>query len=760
MYNKILNNFNKQSLIELVVFVSIWISISVFLSVAFFGYTRGIDYDVNTISTLRNMIYIGIFPALIVVIKLKLKDRQLIIVSSIIYIIGIAAIVMLSNSYTLLAWNSPLIAGSVLLGVMVIYDLTVNYKFTKWQDDFLKYSLPIFCFVAFAVLAFLPRFLNYESDVREEYLSEVPTYKGVDVELNDNSFLAIKDKLASLNESGVNRYIPSLNTKNKTINLKLGPDMEWVCEFQDQTDSDTSCKYYLSNGDKVSLGQKIRYINGLHITPENLKYIIQRQYLQQEYSVPVLGDKYWLLLQMLNRGHVFHHYSSILDGLDTGLETSYYNQYGLAPLSVIYAISNVLNSSTFDSVFFAIFLVNFIALLAALLINKRLIYAGYITSLVVVICGSNYFAPMVYFVRYIGFLPFVLLLYFHRPCQLDAPKLIKCAAYISAFIIGIAIKEYALIFAAASIFCYLIRKNSEYLKYLLFDIIGFICAIVFSHSEALHGTNFLSLIGGVGFDSSSGIPLAITLFYSIYLAACLQKKYFVFDDSTFMQLVLICFMIVKFITNPSPNHLGPMIFLLSLSISNAVFLNLEFRRKVYVTTYLYFIGMAIISTSGLFRINFTQEMQGLKYSIAHFTNAFHVDRNLLNKGLELSSIYRTNDFVISRQDDFLRIYLNSRLTGSYPNLSTNLNTPKDISEYKNEINQSKRLIVDNSIANKAITDRLYSEYYNIDRKLNDHIKAYAEIDKKYNTLLLSVLRNRVATNRTEHFTVYEIKESK
>ena len=117
-----------------------------------------------------------------------------------------------------------------------------------------------------------------------------------------------------------------------------------------------------------------------------------------------------------------------------------------------------------------------------------------------------------------------------------------------------------------------------------------------------------------------------------------------------------------------------------------------------------------------------------------------------------------NDFVISRQDDFLRIYLNKKITGSFPNLSTNINSYNDIYLYAEDMKKYKRVLIDKDfLYSHDSINYLFSNFYNSDNILNNHIKSYAMINDLYQILINQVINDRLVVMETNKFVVYELK---
>jgi hypothetical protein len=778
MENKILNfekiYFNKN-IQNIFTFITIWFSLFNIITNIAYLYISSLNYPINYYAFYKNFIFISIFPAILIKknSNFLIKNISLLNFSSLIYSISILISIIFLSLYSFKGYHR---LNSVLFGLSIIYlfiniferlfYININTKYIKYISYILS-SLAIFSCMS---LLLFPRFLNYESEIQLTSLNKLELNNHSEIKLTDEEFIKIKNMHFFIKNNSVQKYYPEIDTTSNKLKFSIGPDMEWVCELISEENYGTKeqfeenkCNSFLSNKSSASLIEKFKYISKSNLDPpinDRLNNQLSIYLNENNFSK---NDEYWYLLQMLNKGNVFHHYNAILNGLQNGIINSYYNQYGAGPLIFIDFLSKISNSTKFDSVFYSIIIFNFLILLFILFVNKPLVYVGYISSILVVEFISNFYAPMVYYIRYVGILPLILLLYLIDPVNFkDKYKyLFKTLIYISAFLVGISNKEYALLFSFACIFAFMLRFNIDFVKFLILNIFGVILSYIVFQNPGMMGANYLSLITGIGFGSSVNITFLFSISFICYFLYLYYNNNTMIktNDYVFLLYIMQLVFLVKFITNPVINHLGPMLLFFTLCIDKTYFHDSRILNKVHVTIYTFLIILCFLSLYGFSRFNYTREFINVNYNSSHISNIFLIDTDLLQKGEDLSGVFSENDFVISRQDDFLRIYLNKKITGPFPNVSTNINTHYDISTLASEIKKYKRVLIDKELLNSDDSIKsLRENFYNFNKTMNDHINSYIMINNLYKEMLNIVIYDRVVVMETNKFVIYELKK--
>lgn len=656
--------------------------------------------------------------------------------------------------------------------VAACYFLLVAYEFYSRKLEILKNKTVLAVLTTSVAVAtiFAPIYfgqhLNSESFLpvnAADDCNECVTNFTAAFEIDADEYKTVRDNNAILVGAGFystpRGYFIRENKNRNTYTVfgNIGTDLTVGCLFvqKNNVDDIKYCEDNLGLNSVLSLQQKNEYLNRLPFINDSFKYKINDGLLNYEVYHNVSPDQFYQQA-MLIRGSTFHHYNSILQGLRGGVFDAFNNQYGFGPGFIVRAISKITGYSYFDSIYLSIFIVNSLVLLLLLYFFgfNSTILLGYAFSNFVVIEYSAIMAPFLYYIRV---LPILLLVFF-----LVSKGSKNQHSYIPLFIaglIGVYNKEYAVMAALASFVTYFVVNDRAYLKYSVAIICSLLSMFALANPPDLLGANFTALVLGVGFGGIFSLSFAawivflISLIYSSKQINMLDKH----AASSIFVLSLIILLSVKFITNPSPNHIGFLFLLGGIYVTTVPLRD----KKIFTQLqFVYFAVSGFIIISGVTRINdqrfnFKADVQ---YTSPHFSNIFKMDKRLIeniDSGGILEYIDIGNVCVIAPNDDFLSIYFDKNITSSFPNFSTNINAPNDVRRALVASKQCSKLIVDKVYLSDAQERFVVSHMYNKSMGLNIVANGYFQNKNRMNQFVSKMIQNRKITGSTRSYSIYE-----
>ena len=476
------------------------------------------------------------------------------------------------------------------------------------------------------------------------------------------------------------------------------------------------------------------------------------------------NDDARLLSISLIRGGYFHHYNSIAQTLSSSNHDLdfFKNQYGFGPLFLTNLLVQKFKLPKFDAIFIITFLLNIIFLFVALgFIGLKNIIAlnGYSLSLLSIYAFSQFMAPFLFPIRYFPIIIICLIIYkFIMKNEHYLSRNYKIIFYILLLITAFYNFEYAILLSFSLIFGGLFIKNKFFIYSGLFTIIlSLIPKILLTDANNEIYVNYYAYISGVGRGSIMDLFTISFFLVSGALLAMIFKNREKINQNIFILIFIFFFLSLKVVWIGSFNHIGGLFFILSLiygayysfsikSKSNLIQSEIYFFNKLAVV---YFLVILFLSFYNLTHINLNNKMRNMKYDYKPtLSKIFQIEKNYINKINSFEKIYKKGELVISPIDNTLALAVGSKLTGPYPDLTTNLNITKDVFVSMQYYKNSKRnIIVDKSIFSIRALGSKNIIYDNV--QFEDYNRNNFYFLKVYNSLLNS--KNYFECQQNEYF---------
>lgn len=544
----------------------------------------------------------------------------------------------------------------------------------------------------------------------------------------------------------------------------LGEDLSIACLFVETNTKHTSgisqgpveCDSMVGVDSKLALSQKIAYLKNLDFYKDDYRRIIFDNLDEVKISAGK-SVSYPNLEAMLIRGYSMHHYNSILQGYGGGYFDSFYNQYGFGPISVGKSLRDLLSLTNFDSVYVSIYAVNLLLLLVIVIVFglEPIILIGYIFSLLVVYEYSAILAPFLYAIRAFPSILIALLLISKYNNRVWGDAILG----ILFFVAGIYNKEYGLITIATALVTGFATKDRKFYCYSAISMSGFLTGYYFANSQHIEGANVLALLLGVGFGGFSSVvqlvwPALICLtVYCVYSSQADRRL----DKGLLFATTFLILASVKYITNPSPNHISFLFIVLA---------GIVYRLKLLGSGYAnvlgrYFVGFGFsIVLLGLKNFG-TQSYNtdlAFEYVEAPFSKIFNVEKSLVNSANEIKAYVNDDGFcVIAQNDDFYSVFYNKKITSFLPNFSTNINSIVDVQKGLTALEDCTTVFVSKNLLGNDETDYVITNLYNLDPMLNKFVSGYLHNVHKLKYLAREYVAGRHADGETKLFFIYTNK---
>jgi hypothetical protein len=273
-------------------------------------------------------------------------------------------------------------------------------------------------------------------------------------------------------------------------------------------------------------------------------------------------------------------------------------------------------------------------------------------------------------------------------------------------------------------------------------------------SPNIDGANFVALLSGIGFDGNIRPELLIfsLIIFCITFSFFRVKNNLENKELVFIFLCILGFSL-KFITNPSINHIGWIFILLAI-----YFLLLEDLLNKYRLEKLLFvsacIAMLIITLPVYFNSNYFNKYKNVDYIKPEFSTLFKIDSVLSNKLKSSSDFDNYNYCIISKQDDAIAIYNNNNITSKISNLSTNINHYIDINKILKLYSSCDYLLIDKDLLRNDEIDFIKLYLYNRDERLNRFISGYFHDFNKMQFIVKSSISSRKLIKSNDYFELY------
>jgi hypothetical protein len=529
------------------------------------------------------------------------------------------------------------------------------------------------------------------------------------------------------------------------------------------------------NDDKfksIKVLEQIKFLN--HDISASIFKILATQNLNDRFTKQDNQDLKHLYVQLL-RGGVLHHYNSIAQTINSANSVTdfFSNQYGLGPLAFVSIISSISGLSLFDSLFISVVIFN-IAIAAILLLTMRFrsvsltVWIGFILSIYVTYAVSNVLAPFLFFIRYLPTIIFCLYLYSRHGDQQISHKNINLLVW-SFFIFAISIYNFEYALLTLSSLCVV---SWYWRKWSIFALssVGLCVAIIpklYLPSVGNGEQNYISYIAGVGM---SGTFNFITVLYIVMLVSLIVRNHkLIFapkSNHSFEEAVLTAIIITlsfKVVWNGGGNHIGPLFLLMSLaSTFNDDRGNGSIGYSIYKRTNLFLsILILLIATVSWQSYYLNNKFSGVKYTRTEISRFFSAPTTFIDKIQSFKLLYQKHDLVLSQTDNALAMFVGDSITGPFPDVSTNLNTPKDISLIvKAYVNSHQRIIVDKAIVDDSTIMNIKYNFQGINEKTDSAIQDYYSNNARFK-IIYEKLKQKgyVECNENKDFVVLCSKET-
>jgi hypothetical protein len=446
---------------------------------------------------------------------------------------------------------------------------------------------------------------------------------------------------------------------------------------------------------------------------------------------------------------------------EPGLQ-AFFNQYGLGPIYIANTIKNLSGSTSIDSIFATILIINFLVALGCIVVFPKnsfiLFYCA--ISIITVYLTSNIIAPFLYYIR---FLPVLILGALYAKginIFLEKKNTSNLIIYFIFLLIATYNKEYGFLVLAALLCAFLITKEIICIKYAGVMAIGFISVYSLVPQESSATSSLLTVLAGVGINPNLSIVGFIWFAILAYLFWIVNQVYKQqkWDVEIIFWTALLLLFSVKVAWAGSANHIGGLLLIYAMVITG--FINNSGGNNSSLRIAWLSIaaaGMCVLTIPGISYLNYFNQSKEVSYLKTNWSNKFNFSDYLVKKDESFKNFASIKSYsLMSTQDDFLQMVNQVNLTGKYHNYSTQINYPVDAIKIINDIKKKEFLLVDNSILNPDNENFLKLKIYNRDTGLNDYVKGYIVEIQKFN-YILSKLGPKEIISRDEFFTLYRIR---
>lgn len=534
----------------------------------------------------------------------------------------------------------------------------------------------------------------------------------------------------------------------------IGPDLSIACLFIDDNNKRIigECERSVGVGNDSSVNEKINYLARLkYINGEYIERIIEAS---QHFEL-MARRQFPLFELMYIRGYIFHHYNSIIQGMSLPGIDSFYNQYGFGAIGISKSIGKIFNLSDFDSVYISIYLINALVLLMIVIrfgLNPYIL-TGFFGTITLIGVYSSILAPFLHTIR---LLPIIAIIILKNDEESKYNSLNQFLLYLLFFISGIYSKEYGLLTGVSCLAVSTYFLDKKYLYYGVSVFAGLLAGFIFANKPMVEGANFIAIFLGIGFSDNVGpefyvwVTFLIWIFYSIYKDSVKDRL----NRYEFFLLSVTVLYSVKYVTNPSANHLALLLLIVSFYVASAVKKKVTYANKLVA----FFIVMLLFMITSGIPVLLNQKFN-LKYNVeykdAWFSKIFKVDKGLAINGDSLRNLVDEKTCLISEHDDFLQIYLKKNLTGSLPNLSTNINNLADVKRALLIYRNCQNIVVDKSLINNDGEKFMIKKLYNLDSRLNKFLSGHMHSREYLKYFTEEALLNKSVVSENEHFVQYK-----
>jgi hypothetical protein len=468
-----------------------------------------------------------------------------------------------------------------------------------------------------------------------------------------------------------------------------------------------------------------------------------------------------------NIGGYFHHYQSLVRSqFDDSLNLD--NQYGIGPVLLVYIIGKLFQVSAFDALYLSTIICALMIYACVFFINYSikpkedgaLVNLGFAISIALVFFGSNLMAPMLYSNRYLPTLMLSSLIFYCWLKEKDCEKI----PFPLLLVISIYNFEFSLLTFCALVLADWTKGFKAISRYFIFILIS-IAVQYFSRSGVTESADYFSYLSGISLQDFPN--LIVVLYFSLIfimgfaLKADAQATTIAYRRIYFIVLLFS----LKYIWNGSFNHIGFNVLMISYAL--VILLKSEWKyRKIVVNLFvLAFVFTVLQSLYVAQRFNLNSNMNSFEYVESKISRYYKIENELVKAGEEFSQIANKYDdlLLLSPKDNFMMLYSNKLHTGNKPDLSTNLNSFKDINSVAKYFSENVRqvLVVDRSIIEANQILDLYAPYVYLSSNIIHQFNLY-----KYNLGFQYQLFNQLKfksslyeCERTSNFIVYCRKDN-
>lgn len=700
----------------------------------------------------------------------------------------------LANSYIWVVKGIKFPINVVAVGYLLLYFVkSPNFLWNWNRSDFLKTTLIWGLVLTSLILPILSsKYINSESYPDNNIIHQLKT-KGkaifvtqedlLDIQISAETSGIVAENIEILNsmdskfKAGFYRYSP-FGQKSKILLSFSRGNLPAICLLGDYNSAinkaDLSgCILKMSN---VSGSNKSKIATAIEKIPIPNKEL--RRDIFKKFNESFLDNQYIIEYQdlkeltgiMFLKGAYLHHYNSIAHTINDSPSIAGYfsNQYGLGPLFVANSIATFFKLPIFDGIYLSVVIVNTIVFLFIFAFKGKgsgdpIIWLAFSMSILVTYGYSNLMAPFLYFVRY---LPTVLLCFLLYQSIVHRIPIKQNKGYIflfmlCSFFVSIYNFEYAVLTLVGVCIGGLVTGELFYIfGGIFFLILGLTAQILFSDPARI-GTNYFAYILGVSGNSYLGYPLYLFLaavfvvLYSFYIVKARVKL-----QSELYVLVFVFLMLcAKIVWIGAENHIGPLFLILAFIFIgvNKIYAEhkpylTELLNKVYVSLSLTILIMAFISWP-LFSIN--ERFRDVEYVHTNISSIFRISKGLAEKIDDFKRIYQQGNLVVSPIDGALSLAVGRTLTEPYPDLSTNINFPIDISRVINSYSQPsiKKVIFDKDVIDAEAYAKYFYSLSSVDSRNSASLpkNIFIELEGMRQIYKVLLLDGYSACNQNKHF---------
>ncbi len=455
-----------------------------------------------------------------------------------------------------------------------------------------------------------------------------------------------------------------------------------------------------------------------------------------------VSDIHPLLAYSLVNGGIAHHYNAVLQTINLSQSKLdlFTNQYGFGPLVIISSIANFFRVENFDALYLSIPISALFIFLLLVIFKPRnnfyfmLLLSGFTLSIFSIFVGSDIFAPMLYFIRYLPSVLFSIYLYSHILGNRTLQRLYfsgvthKFILFSFALISSLYSFEYGILTSFAFLLTSIYFNDKFY--FILGSTFIFLGMMIkFSLQPLTIGQPFIQTFAGIGMSANID-PIFILFLIAllvINIMFYLSAKKIPHLKEGFLLLMLLDLYTLKPIWNSSYNHIGPLflfMFIICIIILNSGIKsnNVKFFSIFYYFNFLIFFLLC-------FNLSFDNRLSSkydeVEYSKADFSKIFSVSDDVGAKIISFKKIFRAGDLILSKNDDLLSIASQNLLTKPYQNVSTNNHTFVDSHLVTSHYLNSSRVLIDKAIAYPDLTlNPLIFKFYGYNEGIDGAINNY------------------------------------